>query len=1555
MAAKVALLNRLKAALRSEAGEADEIQLALNEWRVKALSVLLIVIAVAALPSYGVSILGAIHSQQLTFPLLIYPIAYLTFVILALSSRLSFRAKVTIFFLLAYTNAIASFARLGLAGSGRLYLLTLPVIATLLIGARTGFITAALSLAIYAVFALLAHFGVVANWLTEPTNPLNLSFWLDAGLALSVFLVIVVVLLERFSALQERTLVARQQAIIDLEQTTRMLREREERLETVMAATNDGIWDWDLRTNEVYYSPRWKSMLGYAEDEIIDRFESWRALMHPDDVKHAIGQVQAYLAGQSPAYELEHRLRHKDGSYRWILARGIALRDPDGQPYRLIGSHSDITERRYAEDALRSSEAEMRALLAAMTDVIFVLDAAGRYLKIAPTNPTLLYRPHEQLVGRTLHQVFDRAQADVFLHTIQDALETQRSINFEYCLPIAGREACFAATVAPMNGGSVVWVARDITERKQAEYALEKRLAFEKLITDISTEFINLGPQEIDAGIQHALKSIGEFDGTDRSYVFEISGDGATLTNTHEWCAAGIEPMIDRVKDVSVELFPWLIAHMNHLEVVHIPRVADLPDEARFEKEEFQSQSIQSLITVPMVYRGSLMGFVGCDAVRQERTWTEDSIALLRLVGEIFANALEHKRAQAIQAGQRQFLELLATGGNFSEILHTLVRIIEEQWPGMLGLVLLLDEDGKHLHIGAAVSLPEDYVQSIEGLEIGPLVGSCGTACYRRERVIVEDILTDPRWDGLRDLAVKHRLRACWSEPVFSATGQVVGTFAMYYRRPRAPTEPELRVIETAAHLVGIAIEHKRAQEALRLANQTLEQRVGERTKELATLNAIAAMVSRSLNLEEVLSAALDKTMEVIGTEAGAAYRLEEANQELILMAQRGLSDDFVHSTTHLALEVALAGKTVNTRQPLIWDIARDYPESELKQQIQREGLQLIIGVPLLAKDRLVGSLVLSTHAMRTLTPEESSMLMAIGQQVGVAVENARLFEERTRSVNNLSQLYQANLALSASVELDEMLRHVSRVAREISEADAVSLHIYDEATDSFTQAYALGVTGDWSPTHVRRTGMTRRVIHEGTPILVDDTLDNPEVNPHTIEAGLRSLIATPLVSQGKPVGVMYVGSFSPHRFDADDVQWVSALANQAAVAIANARLYEAARARHAEAERRRQVAEGLREILAVLNSRQSLEETLDFIVSQACRLMRCDAASILQLQSDGWLKIRSACGLDADYVANMRLPLGGGGAGRALAGHQPVTLSDARVFAAALARESDAAASQELAAIERTMSRGYYALLSVPLIIKDEDYGAITLYYREAREFSEEESRLASSVAHQAALAIESARLREQAEQSAAMAERSRLARELHDSVTQSLYSITLYAEAAARLSAMGKNIEAADHLRELRDTSQEALREMRLLIFELRPPALEKSGLIAALQARLDAVEVRGGMQAELQVEGQEQLPHVLQEELYHITQEALNNVLKHARARHVKVHVQFSEAGTSLEVCDDGVGFDPALAYTQGGLGLRGMNERAQKIGAALNVESVPGQGTQVCIQVSAPPQE
>ena len=254
-----------------------------------------------------------------------------------------------------------------------------------------------------------------------------------------------------------------------------------------------------------------------------------------------------------------------------------------------------------------------------------------------------------------------------------------------------------------------------------------------------------------------------------------------------------------------------------------------------------------------------------------------------------------------------------------------------------------------------------------------------------------------------------------------------------------------------------------------------------------------------------------------------------------------------------------------------------------------------------------------------------------------------------------------------------------------------------------------------------------------------------------------------------------------------------------------------------------------------------------------------------------------------------------------------------------------------------------------MPLVIKDEGYGGITLYYRTPREFSQEEIQLATSVADQAALAIENARLRDQAKQAAAFAERSRLARELHDSVTQSLYSITLYSEAVARMLASGAGAEAVEHLRELRATAQEALREMRLLIFQLSPPALDQCCLAAALQTRLDAVEARGGLKVDLQVEGSERLTPVVRQELYQIAQEALNNALKHARAQSVRILLDFRGGETRLEVTDDGCGFEPEAAERGGGLGLRGMRERVQGIGGTLRIESSPGKGTTIHVAV------
>jgi len=175
-----------------------------------------------------------------------------------------------------------------------------------------------------------------------------------------------------------------------------------------------------------------------------------------------------------------------------------------------------------------------------------------------------------------------------------------------------------------------------------------------------------------------------------------------------------------------------------------------------------------------------------------------------------------HNRMETFLAGQNLILEKIASGADLPEVLASLLRLIESQSAGMLCSILLLDEDGLHLRHGAAPSLPESYIKAIDGSAIGPRAGSCGTAVYFGKPVVVTDILTDALWDDYRDLAVKHGLRACWSTPILLHTGQVSGTFAMYYRVPREPSPEEQRLTQTATHIASIAIERQRAEQALR-------------------------------------------------------------------------------------------------------------------------------------------------------------------------------------------------------------------------------------------------------------------------------------------------------------------------------------------------------------------------------------------------------------------------------------------------------------------------------------------------------------------------------------------------------------------------------------------------------------------------------------------------------------------------------------------------------------------------------------------------------------------
>jgi signal transduction histidine kinase len=373
----------------------------------------------------------------------------------------------------------------------------------------------------------------------------------------------------------------------------------------------------------------------------------------------------------------------------------------------------------------------------------------------------------------------------------------------------------------------------------------------------------------------------------------------------------------------------------------------------------------------------------------------------------------------------------------------------------------------------------------------------------------------------------------------------------------------------------------------------------------------------------------------------------------------------------------------------------------------------------------------------------------------------------------------------------------------------------------------------------------------------------------------------------------------------------------------------------HADANRRLTEIRSIRLLTAALLQQQTLDDVLPLICSEAQQLTGAQEARLLLVENESWVQVFSQTGNAAPKME--RLP-------------RPDPLSEPVLLPKKPMLFNDPASlpqvSQEYPVLK--------SLVMIPFLIDNTVIGTLHVGNKPGG-FTQDDMRILSLFADQAAIAIANSQLHGHAKQLAVLQERQRLARELHDSVTQVLYSVNLYADATRLALSVDKKAEAIENLQELRKLARQAMADMRLLLFQLHPPVLKEEGLVAALQARLDAIESRAGLQVALHVDGENSLPSQIEEELYKITHEALNNVVKHAKAEHVTIDILFTDTHSCITIQDDGVGFDPVEAQGEGGLGLRSIAERVQQIGGHLLVESAPEQGTKLQVKVNPQPKE
>ncbi len=824
------------------------------------------------------------------------------------------------------------------------------------------------------------------------------------------------------------------------------------------------------------------------------------------------------------------------------------------QSTRLSPSHGNLNTRvqsiRHSNEACRAAEegeSAAKYLFKLSHDVIISLDRIGNILCINQRGVELSGYSESELRGANVFELLlvpeDRRLAREMLVALLEGKARQYQVRWR---TKTGAIVHFDGVSVPRmsNTGkflSTLCTLRDVTERKSAEEKLRKS---EEKYRDL----IEISPDAI--------------------YVVDANGI-CVLGNRAGAELAGV-PQDQLLRTPIAETYLPEERHLfrERLEKLKTGRTI------RFERKFLRKNG--EIVPVEVSVSGIRGGYFQ---------------AILRDISQ-------RKRAEALLAGEKRLLEMIATGVPLKQILNALCLIIEEQRPETLASVLLLNADGVHLDVAAGPNLPKEWTRQMELMPIGPCAGSCGTAAYRGSAVIVSDIATDPLWDvpEHRASALKHGLRASWSNPVLSWKGQVVGTFCMYYREPRSPTSQDVELIELATHLTRVGIERDRAQETLRASEQLARSHV------------------------EVMMRSLD----VLATEAAPGKYIGEMLRTI--------------------------GQHLHAIRVVLW--VRNQQDDSLS-------LRLII-----ENDRQVSA-----------DPDHP------------IVKDPQAWK---------------NMAL-----LQEML---------------------------FTKS----------------------------PVICDDIEHDSRLAP----------------------------------------------------------------------------------------------EFRKYLIS-----------------------------------------------------------------------------------------RGSKRFMTVPMFVSGELRGFIGIQHAEKGTYRADQIELAQALAHHVMLATHGQELVEQQRQAAILKERTRMARDIHDTLAQGFTGVIVQMEAAEEALMEEDPENAVRHVRRARKLARESLGEARRSVHALRPQALEKAGFADALKAIIKNTTVGTSLRSEFQLQGEpRELGPDVEENLLHIGQEALTNALRHARATKFQAQLSFGSEAVRLELSDNGDGF--AIDGVNGdGLGLIGMKERAEQIGATVEVSTKPGAGTRI----------
>ena len=605
----------------------------------------------------------------------------------------------------------------------------------------------------------------------------------------------------------------------------------------------------------------------------------------------------------------------------------------------------------------------------------------------------------------------------------------------------------------------------------------------------------------------------------------------------------------------------------------------------------------------------------------------------------------------------------------------------------------------------------------------------------------------------------------------------------------------------------------------------------------------------------------------------------------------------------------------------------------------EMESIHGWIGAPLFIEGEMIGFLSLGSLQSGAYSPEDAKTIQVFMNQVMDVLERAWLHEQSHRRAEELEVLSSMTIALgqteSAETTFFAIVDQVSRLFGAVQG----TIFLTDESGYYLVVKYSLkeeliGLH------HPHAEDLLWGIFQTNQTVIIDDIAEFLERHPQEIYqslcAGLKSAVLIPLKTRGKTFGILSLGFEDKRKFSDDDIDLFTTLSEIAGSSLQRVAVLESL---EEQVNMRTQHLSTLYRINAITSEVVDLDVLLNRVLHETLDIMQDQAGAIHLLNSEeDELVLSAQRGLSNIMLKSTRtLDLKEQFWEKLVYSENPVVISNisGSSFPDQINKENT--------------TNPYHAYIGTPIRTKGRPLGTLSIFTRSIEDYTVDDLTFLTTIADQVGLAIERTRLVKKAEQAAIMDERQRLARELHDSVTQLLYSQVLFAGAGLREYEQKKLSLVERHLNSIDQTAQQALKEMRLLVYELHPVDYLDQGFEKALRRRLDAVEKRLGIEVDFSVEGKPDLDEEAEIELYRIAEEALNNTLKHANATRVSVSLQSAQGQVKLELTDNGCGFSLEESSSNGGMGLINMQQRAKFLHGSMRIITRPGWGTRIRVTI------